>query len=166
MKSETANNRPWYKEPMVWLIIAIPSITVCWGGVMLSLALNTNDSLVSDSYYKDGVSYTENVKMDDYASRLQLHSTLVLTNQEARLTLDGYLDEQPSILTLKLIHPTLEDRDVDIVLQRVDDGLYTGAAELELPSRRYIWLQSPDQGWRIRATEVLEENRVVQLNAK
>ncbi len=133
---------------------------------MLSLALNTNDSLVSDSYYKDGVSYTENVKMDDYASRLQLHSTLVLTNQEARLTLDGYLDEQPSILTLKLIHPTLEDRDVDIVLQRVDDGLYTGAAELELPSRRYIWLQSPDQGWRIRATEVLEENRVVQLNAK
>jgi len=167
MKSQaTENTKPWYKEPMMWMVVGIPLVTVCWGMVMLSLAINTKDSLVSDSYYKDGMSYTENKEMDERAARLQISANLVLANDEARLNLKGYLDEEPNMLLLRLIHPTLQDRDVDVLLQKVDDGFYVGAAEVDLPSRRHIWLQSPDQGWRIRTTENLSPDQVITLIAE
>ncbi|MFK4751231.1 FixH family protein [Oceanobacter antarcticus] len=167
MKSDTQQPaQPWYKEPLMWLIVGIPAVTVCWGMVMITLAVSTKDSLVSDSYYKDGVSYTENVEMDHQAVRLHIRSSLVFTNHEARLTLEGQLDKEPDALLLKLIHPTLQDQDLDVILQRVEPGLYVGAAEIKLPARRYLWLQSPDQGWRVRSKELLEDSKVVQLNAQ
>ena len=41
---------PWYKEPMMLIVAGVPVIAVIWGGVMLSLALDSKDSLVSNSY--------------------------------------------------------------------------------------------------------------------
>ena len=166
MNPETQESRPWYKEPIMWLIVGIPLITVFWGGVMITLATSSKDSLVSDSYYKDGMTYTENLEVDHRAKRLQLKSSLVFTNNEARLHLTGYLDEEPQTLILRLIHPTLKDRDLDVLLQRIDEGTYVGAAEIALPDRRRIWLSSPLQGWRIRTTETIQANQVIQLNAE
>ena len=54
----------------MWLVVGVPLVTVCWGMVMLTLALSSKDSLVSDSYYKDGMSYTENTEIDHKAGRL------------------------------------------------------------------------------------------------
>ena len=166
MSIETQDSKPWYKEPMVWLVAGIPLLAVFWGGIMITLAVNTKDSLVSDSYYKDGVSYTENVEMDNKAARLLLNAQMVFVNDEVKLTLDGYLDEEPNSLTLQLIHPTLQDEDTSIYLQRLEESTYAGVAEITLPAKRRIWLQSPEQGWRIRATEFIEPSKVIRLNAK
>ncbi|WP_084645070.1 FixH family protein [Oceanobacter kriegii] len=167
MKQQASEQtRPWYKEPIMWLVVGVPLVTVCWGMVMLTLALSSKDSLVSDSYYKDGMSYTENTEIDHKAGRLQVRANLVISDHEARLNLQGYFDEEPNMLLLRLIHPTLQDRDADVLLQRIADGLYVGAAEVDLPSRRHIWLQSPDQGWRVRATENLSDGQVITLIAK
>lgn len=166
MTKENQDASPWYKEPMVWLIAGIPMIAVVWGVVIITLAVNTEDSLVSDSYYKDGVSYTENKEMDDRAARLQITAALVFVNDQARLTLEGYFDNEPESLVLQLIHPTLKTRDVSVFLQRLEDGTYAGVSEVALPGKRRIWLQSPAQGWRIRTTELIEANKVIQLIAK
>lgn len=166
MSIETQESKPWYKEPMVWLVLGIPLLAVFWGVVIITLAVGTKDSLVSDSYYKDGVSYTENVEMDNKAKRLLLKANLVFVNGEARLTLDGYLDEYPNSLVLQLIHPTLKERDASVFLQIQADGNYAGVSEISLPDRRRIWLQSPEQGWRIRTTELIEASKVIQLNAQ
>lgn len=166
MTIDKQDTRPWYKEPLVWLIVGIPMLAVCWGVVMISLAVSSKDSLVSDSYYKDGVSYTENVEMDNKAKRLHLKATLVFVDDTARLILDGYLDEEPNSLILKLIHPTLQDQDSSLFLQRIEEGTYAGVSELTLPARRRIWLQSPEQGWRIRSTEHIQANQVIQLDSQ
>lgn len=166
MTIDKQDTRPWYKEPMVWLIAGIPMLAVCWGVVMISLAVSSKDSLVSDSYYKDGVSYTENVEMDNKAARLLIKAQLVFVNDEIKLNLEGYLDEEPNSLILQLIHPTLQDRDTSIFLQRLEEGTYAGVGEVELPAKRRIWLQSPEQGWRIRSTEFIESSKVIRLNAK
>jgi len=165
MKS-VEKHTPWYKEPMVLLVAGIPLIAVFWGMVMLKLALSTKDSLVSDSYYKDGVSYTENMETDNKAKRLQLAADMTITHDEVTVVLTGYLDEQPATLQLQLIHPTLETRDASILLQRMDDGAYHGVNEIFLPERRHVWLQSPEQGWRIRLTELLEFGKTVHMSAK
>ena len=47
-------NRPWYKEFWPWFLIAVPIITLIMGGVLLKLAISTEDSLVVDDYYKEG----------------------------------------------------------------------------------------------------------------
>ena len=72
MNTTKQEHRPWHKEPMMLLVIGLPLISVCWGMVMLYLAINTQDSLVNDSYYKDGVNYTEDLKHDEQAKRLQI----------------------------------------------------------------------------------------------
>lgn len=157
---------PWYKEPMILLVAGIPLIAVFWGVVMLKLALDTKDSLVSDSYYKDGVSYTENMEVAEKAKRLQIKADVSFTADEISLTLGGYLDEKPQTLQLQLIHPTLQDKDVTVLMQLMPDGTYKGVNEVVLPSRRHLWLQSPEQGWRVRTTEILEAGKTVHFSAK
>lgn len=166
MSIETQDSKPWYKEPMVWLVVGIPLLSVFWGGVIITLAVNTKDSLVSDSYYKDGVSYTENLEMDNKAARLLINAQIVFVNDEVKLNLEGYLDEEPASLSLQLIHPTLQDQDSSIYLQRLEPGTYAGVGEIELPAKRRIWLQSPEQGWRIRSTEFIEPSKVIRLSAQ
>jgi uncharacterized protein len=46
---EDRQNEPWYRNPWVWLIIAIPSLTVVGGLITLYLALTRPDHLVSDT---------------------------------------------------------------------------------------------------------------------
>jgi uncharacterized protein len=50
---EDMQNEPWYRNPWVWLIIAIPSLTVVGGLITLYLALSRPDYLVSDTAIKE-----------------------------------------------------------------------------------------------------------------
>lgn len=156
----------WYQEPMMLLVIGLPLLTVIWGGVMLTTAMSGKDSLVSDSYYKDGVSYTEDLATDQKAKRLQIKASATFDADEVILELDGYLDDYPNTLQMQLIHPTLQERDVTLLLQNIDGKRYAGVNDIELPSRRRIWLDSPEQGWRIRANGVIESGLALQLQAK
>lgn len=156
----------WYQEPLMLLVIGVPVVAIIWGFIMLNLALDAPDTLVSDSYYKDGVSYTENYEHDQAADRLQAEATMTFNNEEIILDLNGYFDTKPDTLQLQLIHPTLEARDVFVLLQRMPDGRYMGVNEIELPSRRHIWLLSPDQAWRLRLTHFIEPNKAFTLSYK
>ena len=40
-------NRPWYSEPMVWLVIGIPLAAVIGGLVTLGLAIRGGDTVVT-----------------------------------------------------------------------------------------------------------------------
>ncbi len=40
-------NRPWYREPMVWLVIGIPLAAVIGGLVTLGLAIRGGDTVVT-----------------------------------------------------------------------------------------------------------------------
>ncbi len=169
MKAEQESVTPFYKEPMVILVAGIPLLAVIWGFVMLNLALGSKDSLVSDSYYKDGVSFTENVEVDAKAQALNIQAELTLNSSDVVLLLQGNFTGQqtePASLQLKLIHPTLQEQDLEVFLQRIGPGQYAGVNELVLPQRRHIWLQSPEQGWRVRTTEIIEADKAVTLSAQ
>lgn len=157
---------PFYKEPLVYLLIAIPFAAVIWGGVMLSAAFSSKDTLVSDSYYKDGVSYTENKELDQNARVYDLKADISFQQHEVFLSLTGSLPEQPASLQLQLIHPTLEERDISIFMQRLNDGRYAGVLEDEVSEKRHVWLTSPDQRWRMRLTDWVSSDKVLHLSAR
>lgn len=50
MQTDTAlENEPWYENPWVWLVIAIPSLTVVGCMFTIYLALSHPDHLVKDT---------------------------------------------------------------------------------------------------------------------
>lgn len=157
---------PFYKEPLVILLIAIPFAAVIWGGVMLTLAFSSKDSLVSDSYYKQGVSYTENKELDQNARVYDLKADIEFKESEIMLTLQGKLENEPASLQLKLIHPTLEEQDITIFMQRLADGLYGGVNETPINEKRHVWLSSPEQHWRIRTTDIVSSTKALHLSAR
>ena len=154
---------PFYKEPMVLLLIIFPVASIIWGMVMLSLAFNGKDSLVSDSYYKDGVSYTENEDLIKNARTHKVSSEISFTEGGVELTLHGDFESEPHSLQLQLIHPTLEDRDLIVFMQRIGPGQYAGVMEQDLDDRRHIWLASLEQKWRINTTDTVHPGKVVVI---
>lgn len=155
---------PWHKEPWMFLVIGVPFIAVCWGMVIITLAVTGKDSLVSDSYYRDGMAYTENNTFIDKAKRLQVKAGMVYNQDEIRVTITGYLDEQPTFLLLQLIHPTLETRDETVMLQQTADGSYLGLSENSHLGKRKLWLQSPDQEWMLKDEALIENGKPLTLS--
>lgn len=157
---------PFYKEPLAWMLLLFPTAAVIWGVVMLSVAFKTKDSLVSDSYYKDGITYTENQAIDHHAKEAQITAALLFATSEVDVKLTTRLAEKPHTLQLKLIHPTLQDQDVDVFLQLMPNGHYKGALENANLGRRFVWLQSPEQQWRVRGEDVLDAGKTLTLSAR
>ncbi|MFQ3172713.1 MAG: hypothetical protein ACI9DG_002754 [Oleispira sp.] len=154
---------PWYKEPWMFLVAGVPIIAVCWGMVIITLAVTGKDSLVSDSYYKDGMAFTENNIFIDKAKRLQLKADMVYNQDAIRVTITGYLDEQPSFLTLQLIHPTLETRDETVLLQQKADGSYLGLTIDSHLGKRKLWVESLEQEWMIKDEALIENGKLLSL---
>jgi hypothetical protein len=163
LKNSNEPYTPWYKEPWMILVAGVPIIAVCWGMVIITLAVTGKDSLVSDSYYRDGMAYTENNTFIDKAKRLQLQASMIYSEGEIRATISGYLDEQPNFLTIQLIHPTLETRDETVMLQQMRDGSYIGLATNNHLGKRKIWLQSPEQEWMIKDEMLIENEKSLTL---
>jgi len=46
---------PWWKFPLVWMVIAGPAIVVVAGFVTLWLAMRAPDPLVAGDYYRQGL---------------------------------------------------------------------------------------------------------------
>ena len=131
---------------------------------MLTLAFNGKDSLVSDSYYKEGVSYTESQDYLNNARTLKVSSEVTFSEDGVELTLNGDFDQEPQSLQLQLIHPTLEDRDLTVFMQRIGPSQYAGVLENSLNDKRHIWLASLEQQWRIKATDTVRAGKVVIID--
>lgn len=55
-QSNTMNlsNRPWYKEPMMWLVLGLPAVVVVAGFVTLYIASSRPETLVNAPHTKIG----------------------------------------------------------------------------------------------------------------
>lgn len=163
LKNSNEPTSVWYQEPWMLLVIGVPVVAICWGMVILTLAITGKDSLVSDSYYKDGMAYTENREYRDKAKRLQLTATLTYNDGEIKANIKGYLDDLPTFLQIQLIHPTLETEDETVMLQRMPNNDYLGLANSEHIGKRKLWLFSPEQEWMIKDEALIENGKLVSL---
>lgn len=143
---------PWYKEPFMVLILGIPLTAVIVGMIMLYNAVSGKDSLISDSYYKDGRMYTQNKTAINKAKNLLVGAVIIPNDSGISIEISGTFDQKPNVLKARFIHPTLEDRDQEVMLQLFPDGSYKGAPEQDLEGRWRLWLSSPEHGWMIQET--------------
>lgn len=141
----------WYREPLVWMVVAIPLAAVLMGGVTLTLAITTFDGMVSDDYYKQGMQINRLMERDALARRHELSSLVLLGPQGGivEVHLAGNASFQaPETLNLSLFHATRPGIDHEVVLRRSAAGTYL-AARPELAQGRW-YLQLDADGWRLK----------------
>lgn len=140
--------RPWYREPLVWMIIAIPFSAVVMGVLTLVLAIRSDDGLVADDYYRQGLEINRVLERDKAALRMGLGASVRIDAAAISLRLrEPRAAQGPDALVLRLAHPTRAGFDHAVKLRRVGRFSYAAAGVSLPPGRWYVQLEAP--GWRL-----------------
>ena len=154
MPADSPGPSPWYREPLVWMVVAIPAAAVIAGAVMLVLANATWDGLVAEDYYERGMQINRSLARDAEAARLGLEATVsfpVPGTVEARLSgVDGVAAAVTGPrLDLRFARAGRAGADVEISMSRDTDGTWRGVLPA-LPSGKW-YVEFGNEQWRLAA---------------
>ena len=166
MNIPPAATSPWFRQPLVWMIIAIPLSSVIMGVVIISLSVSSFDGLVADDYYKRGLQINRVLDRDVAATRAGLSAQLDLGSGATRLdlvaTAAGF--PAPATVTLDLSYSTRAGLDRSVQLVRTPDGFYAGPMlEALTPGRWYVQVAAGD--WRLTGSLVAPGGANVSMTA-
>lgn len=148
--------KPWYREPWPWLLMLGPFVVIVAGIVTTWLAVATNDGLVSEDYYKQGLQVGKTLARSERAGSLGLEARLAVTAEvlTVRLAAAAPGFAPPPRLAVTVSHPTRAGLDQTRVLERSGDRY---AATFRLPASGH-WLVTVEDdagSWRLLGNVVL-----------
>lgn len=160
ISTETPVTRPWYKEPMVWLVIAIPLSSVIYGSFFLIVSITTFDGMVVDDYYKVGKQINREFKRDRAALAHGLSAQVLVENKTVTVTTVSNHDYLvPLVLEISFIYSTRADIDKEIFVEQVTPGIYKGSLP-ELETGRWN-IQVASDDWRLVGSMQAPDERQV-----
>ena len=131
--------------------MAGPAIVIVAGFVTAWLAIVSNDGLVADDYYKQGLALNQRLQRDHYASDLGLRADFMRSGQQVRLLLKAEGEVAlPEVLTLKLAHPTRAGQDQMVKMVSEGQGFYGGKLSADISGRWYVSIEDPAGKWRLQ----------------
>lgn len=146
----TDAQRPWFKEPYVWMLIGIPLSSVLVGIFFITTAVQNKDTLVRDNYYKDGLAYNSELQWDKKAKEMDIRLEMLITGNEMHMTMINSRLAAPATLKVTLGHPTIPEKDRESHLQFKQDKSFIGFIETLEDGRYYLLVECAEQQWRIR----------------
>ena len=141
---------PWFRQPWVWVLIAIPGSAVVSGIAMLSLAIWSYDGLVVDDYYRKGIAINRTLERDQAAAEYGLSSRVRLNPEDGSMRASLSASDAfvaPPVIHLSLFHATRAGFDHDILLERLNAEDYVGALPSLVPGHWYVQLAADN--WRL-----------------
>jgi len=155
---------PWYRQPLVWMVIAIPASSVVVGFTLYYLSVVSFDGMVVDDYYKKGIEINRVLRRDHEAAALGLSADLRLdaTTQRIRLQLaykHGFIP--PSRLNLQFLHATRAGFDQQVALIHKGHGLYVGTLPVLRPGSWYLEVGDPQ--WRLSGELLKADDKQTRL---
>lgn len=152
MATNSRSSTRWYREPLVWLVLAIPAAAVVAGAAMLVLANATWDGLVADDYYQRGLQINRALARDAEAARLGLEAVVVFPAPgvvEARLSAVGDASAVLSRdrLNLRFARAARTGKDVRILLVRDTAAVWRGTLPDLASGKWYVEIGNDD--WRL-----------------
>lgn len=153
MNDARAQHRPWYREPMVWLVWGLPGAVVVASFLTLSIAIRSSGSVdaVRDPVQRVGKAQTFDLAPDRAAARLGLSAQLRLAGDTEAVELHatgGAMETER--LRLVLTHPSEAREDLGLDLIRVEPTRFVG--RLAVP-RDHAWnlhLAPAGEAWRLQ----------------
>ncbi|MFA5684671.1 MAG: FixH family protein [Lysobacteraceae bacterium] len=147
------SHRPWYREPMMWVVITLPLIVVIASFVTLSMALRSSGSAdsVRDPVQRVGKGQTIDLAPDQAAAarglRLRLRLSPDTESIEAELLAGELSDHRLSLL---LIHPAQASEDLQTELIQASPGRFFGRMAVAREHAWNVYLSAADGGWRVQ----------------
>ena len=166
------HSKPWHKYPLVWMMLAIPFSAVIMGVVMIWLAIDTDDGLVADDYYKLGLEINRVIKRDKKAAELGLSAIIDFDNSKRIIRLEfdkGLLETFPKSLPLHLQHATRENSDITVLLDHGIGNQYIGHVNKAITEGVWYFVISgqggDDTGWKLNARSYVRSNHIIKLQS-
>jgi hypothetical protein len=170
-KIESLEDKAWYQNPMVWMVIFFPAVAVVAGISTIFIAINSDDGLVVDDYYKQGLQINQVIDHDRRASELGLSALLDANSQTGKihLKLSSTSDfTPPPELTFKLLHRTIAGYDQVTTLTNIGDAEYQGYVKPPIVEGRWTLQVLSDKTWRLRQnfTTRKADNILINISAR
>ncbi len=157
------DSKPWYKQAWPWVLISLPIISVIVNMVLISLALDTEDTLVVDDYYKKGKGINQELSRVEYAKRLGVDLEINIRDTSVELIFLDYEPTDRTALTLSLRHKTLASKDQIIALTSDASGVYRGKLKSVPVGKWSITVEPFDKQWKVQETRVIANNSQLRL---
>ncbi len=158
MNANGVRAKPWQREPWPWILMAGPATVVVAGLFTAWLAVRSDDGLVVDDYYRQGLAINKILSRSEAAARRGIRAELHLADGRVRVLLSGAGD---GALTLQLAHPTRAGMDQSVSLTMVQPGVYEGRLKPTQPGRWHVVLER--SGWRLAGAWTLPAAQVLTL---
>lgn len=142
--------RPWFRQPFVWMLIAIPASAVFAGFYTFYLAVVSFDGMVVDDYYRQGKEINRVLKRDRMAGSLGLVADVLLDRTDSRIELkldSGKGFHYPDRLRLRFLHTTRAGYDQELAVVYRGNGVYAGILPALKPGSWYVLLETGE--WRL-----------------
>lgn len=143
-----ARGNAWYREPWPWLLMSGPALAVIAGAATLWLAVKSDDGLVADDYYKQGLAINQALQRDTQARQRGLRAWLRFDAARGHIALRMAGVTEPE-LKLRLTHPTIPGRDQRLTLRARGTEEFSAAAHLPETGRWLITLEDEAMTWRL-----------------
>lgn len=161
-----SDSRPWYKEPWPWLLMLGPFVVVVAGFVTAWLAIRSNDGLVADDYYKQGLAINQQLQRDQKAGELGVEAQVLRSGTQMRVMLvGGGQAKLPEKLMLRISHPTRAGMDQVVDLVPEGQGLFSGKLSTDISGRWHVVLEDPSGQWRLQGDWQADAMEPLQLGA-
>ncbi len=164
----STTTEPWYKQFWPWFLISFPAIAVVAGTATIILAIQSDDGLVNDDYYKAGLAINQVLDRKQKAHELNLNASVLWDKltQTITLNLSGKLNPPPSRLTLQFSNTTQANNDQSVSLFLAPDKKsYTGRIKTTKAGNWILILEPEEKNWRINGRVTLPKQTKWQLNS-
>jgi hypothetical protein len=154
---------PWYKQFWPWFLIFVPAITVVVCAMLIYVAVDTEDSIVVDDYYKKGKAINLELSKINAAKQLDIQIGLKTQQQELKVNFVSGNVAHPLPLRATFYHPTLEDRDFMVNLTADASGGYSAPLPEHAKGNWRITLTPFDQSWKLQTKVALPSSSEILI---
>ncbi len=161
------DNQPWYREPWPWILMAGPGIVIIGAVITIWLAVVSNDGLVTDDYYKQGMTVNQKLQRDHHAASLGLSADLMRSGNGIRLLINSSAGgDLPELLNIRLAHPTQSGFDQVVKMKLVGQGFYEGSLLADINGRWHVSIEDPAGKWRLQGDWRVDSEEPLRVTAK
>lgn len=161
MTAGSERKRPWHREPMVWLMLALPAAAVIAGLTTVAIAVRASgDDAVPESVRRTAQMQVADLAADRQAAQRMLYAQVQVTRSTGavQVAVRGGT-ENDNRLELRFIHATDGALDATAVLVRSGD-VWLGRTDAPLDRPWALILTAAGGAWRLQGSLPIGQDSV------
>lgn len=141
----------WYKQFWPWFILSIPGGTIVAAIITINIAIESNDGLVTDDYYKKGLAMHKDASLSAKARELGIAGQFTYEQETGavKLALSANQALNNETIQLQIAHPTQANMDQTVTMTSMGQQTFFGKIDA-LRDANWKLLAFPNTAdWRI-----------------